>query len=169
MDVRDFPPLYTLQPVATTRAKQLDLWRGLVLKACDEKATTSVDLATFAGFTNDRIKRSLDAEGRRAVGEALVEAGLGEWEDATRTRVRVSARTPEAWGAIIYAWAAQTARVGGSICTLYEIHSGDDAASTELAGLHPDLCLKALRALEKLGKVQLIPAVPLDESGVRFL
>jgi len=168
MDVREFPPLYTLQPVATTRAKQLDVWRGLVLKACEDKALTTVELASFAGFSNERIKRSLDMDGRRAVGDALVGAGLGEWEDATKTRLRVSARTPEAWGALIYEWASQTARIG-TVCTVYEIHSGDDAASTELAGLHPELCLKALRALEKLGKVQLFPAQPVDESGVKFL
>ena len=119
MDVVDFPPLYTLQPVATTRAKQLEVWRGLVLKACDEKAVTSLDLPTFPAFTNDKIKRSLDMDGRRAVGDALVEAGLGEWEDAaTKTRLRVSARSAEAWAALIYEWASQTARVGGSICTL---------------------------------------------------
>ena len=123
MDVRDFPPLYTLQPVPRTRARQLELWRGLLVSSASaggSGSSTSIDLSTWPGFSNESLSRSLEWEGRRAVGDAVVEAGWGEWEDApAKTRLRVFSKPPEAWGALIYAWASDTARVGGAICTLF--------------------------------------------------
>jgi ESCRT-II complex subunit VPS25 len=168
LPIQDYPPLYTLQPVLSTREKQLEMWRSIILQQCGEKTTMVIDIASYPTFTNEKIKRSLDREGRLAVCEALVKTGQGEWEDpATKSRLRVYGRTADAWAAIIYDWAKATARTGGSICTLFEIHSWEDSDS--LAGLHPEICLKALRVLEKSGKAQVYLASVVDETGVKFL
>jgi len=170
MDLVDFPPFYTIQNVLASREKQLDLWRQLIIKQCEKEQTMVIDLATFPAFSNSKINRSMDTEGRRTVAEALVSSGYGEWEDpATKTRVRVYSRTPEAWAAVVYEWAKDTARVGEGISTFYEIHSGDDVQGTEIANIHSDVLFKALKALEKQGKAQLYPGATLDETGVKFL
>ena len=170
MDVVDFPPFYTLQPVLATRERQLELWRQLILKKCESSSTLMIELNSFPFFANSKINRSLDAEGRKAVGDFLVSTGFGEWEDpSTKLRLRVYSRTPESWAQTVYEWAKQTVRVGEGISTFYEIHSGEDAENTELFGLHEDILHKALKVLEKQGKAQLFPAATLDEMGVKFL
>lgn len=169
MDLVDFPPFYTLQNVAATRERQLALWRQLLLKQC-ASSSMSIDLATFPAFTNSKINRSLDLEGRKAVGDELVRTGHAEWEDEkTKQRLVVYPKTPEAWAATVYEWAKETVRVGSGINTFYEIHSGEDAEGTELQGVSEDVLLKALKVLEHQGKAQLFPAETLDEMGVKFI
>jgi len=171
MDILDFPPFYTIQPVQQTRDKQLELWKQVILKSCSQGGTTMlVELATFAAFANPKIRRELDMEGRQTVGDYIVQLGFAEWEDpTTKTRLRIFSKTPEAFASIVYDWAKQTGRVGDAICTFYEIHSGDDTAETELAGIHEDVLMKALKILEKQGKAQHFPGSTMDETGIKFL
>jgi len=170
-DLRDFPPFYTLQRVETTRARQLDLWTKLVLREGlpNGQSTFSIDISSFLPFSNPKISRAMDMEGRRAVGDALVQSQNAKWEDVSKTRLLLSARTIDAWAAVIYSWAGETGRIGGSPSTVYEIYSGEDSESTELYNLHPDVCLKALQALQKQGKAIIIQGDSVDSTGVKFI
>ena len=61
-----FPPFFTLQPHAETRAKQLSAWRSLVLDYCQHGGIAAVDVADLARsplFRNDAIGRRLDDKG----------------------------------------------------------------------------------------------------------
>ena len=58
-----FPPFFTLQPHAETRAKQLSAWRSLVLDYCQHGGIAAVEVADLARsplFRNDAIGRRLD-------------------------------------------------------------------------------------------------------------
>jgi ESCRT-II complex subunit VPS25 len=169
--IEDFPPFYTLQPVEATRERQLTLWRSVVLRdaLASKQATCTIDVTTFASFRNDAVQRSLDLAGRQCVGDSLVAHGNAEWEDVSKTRLRVSQRTLEAWAALIYEWARESGRIGGSPSTVYEIHSGEDVESTELANLHPEVCMKALQVLERQGKCVIVLGDSVDTSGVKFV
>jgi ESCRT-II complex subunit VPS25 len=171
MNVLDFPPFYTLQPVLATREKQLELWRQIILKQLTANTTSMViDLPTYSLFTNSKINRSMDLQSRQAVGDSLCQFGQGEWEDPqTKTRLRIYSKTPEVFASIVYEWAKSTARVGEGISTFYEIHSGEDSEGTELMGIHEEVLMKALKILEKQNKVQLFPGQTMDETGVKFM
>ncbi|KAH9245965.1 hypothetical protein BASA81_016506 [Batrachochytrium salamandrivorans] len=170
MDLADFPPFYTLQPVLATREKQLALWRQVILASVPPSAATAViDISLFAKFENAQISRKLDLESRRVVCESVISTGFGEWEDpTTRTLLRVYSKTPEAIAAAVYEFANQAGLVGQEISTFYELHSGESVEGTELFGINPDLLLKALKTLESKGKLFLYPGTTLDEMGVKF-
>lgn len=169
MELADFPPFYTIQPVAETQEKQLELWRDIILRNVSETSQV-IDMTNYPAFTNSRIHRSLDSEGRQIVGDSLVKSGFGEWEDpGTKTRLRVFSKTPHAWAAILYEWARTTTRVGGDICSFQELQDDDDVEGTELQGVHEDLLLKAVRVLEEQGRAAVYPRPGTNELFVKFL
>jgi ESCRT-II complex subunit VPS25 len=90
-----FPPFFTLQPVKATRAKQLNLWRDLILNWHKYHVEYIMTTANVPLFCNAEIERTLSPEGQRAVIELLLESGHGEWEDATRqSRLRIMWNLP---------------------------------------------------------------------------
>ena len=170
MELADFPPFYTIQPVAETQEKQLELWRDIILKSISDSSSSVIDLATYPAFSNSKINRSLDTEGRQTVGEYLVKSGYAEWEDpSTKTRLRAFTRTPDAWAAIIYEWANTTARVGGDICSFQELQEDEDVEGTELQGINEQLLLKAIKVLENQGRAAIYPRPGTSELFVKFL
>ena len=62
-------------------------------------------------------------------------------------------RSVAEWADLIYGWARGVGLEGG-VSTLEEMSGGDEVAGTELAGLHREVLLRALRALEAQGKAR---------------
>ena len=60
--------------------------------------------------------------------------------------------------------------LGSSVCTLYEIHSGEYSSETEFHNMEPWMLKKAILALAKQGKAEYIPGTTPDDSdaGVKF-
>lgn len=55
----------------------------------------------------------------------FVQSGHGEWEDPElRTRCRILWRKPEQLASDIYDWAVANGYIN-SVCTVYELHSGE--------------------------------------------
>lgn len=55
----------------------------------------------------------------------FVKSGHGEWEDPElRTRCRILWRKPEQLASDIYDWAVANGYIN-SVCTVYELHSGE--------------------------------------------
>jgi ESCRT-II complex subunit VPS25 len=165
----DFPPFYTLQPVAATRAQQLKLWRRVVLEwFAANPAHKVLALDSFPPFANDKIERKLDAVGRKAVAQDLIESGHGAWQ-ADNTTLYVYVKTPADWAAVIYEFVSSNG-LQGAIYTLYELHSGDLTRATSIQGMEPTALLRALELLERAGKAQVFPNdESIDETGVKFV
>ncbi len=75
----NFPPFFTLQPVAATREKQLTLWKELILKYHMEKNISTMTLAEFPYFENKRIERRLDSNGITTVMSHLILSGTEQY------------------------------------------------------------------------------------------
>ena len=75
-NIWNFRPLFTLQPVRSTREKQLKIWDDLILKFCRENKVTSIIPNSFALFENTTIERSLNVESRNAVIQHLISNGI---------------------------------------------------------------------------------------------
>lgn len=71
----NFPPFFTLQPVEATRAKQLTLWKDLILKYHMEKNVHSMTLAEFQYFENKAIDRRMNPSGILSIVEFLIASG----------------------------------------------------------------------------------------------
>ena len=94
-----FPPFFTLQPHAETRAKQLSAWRSLVLDYCQHGGIAAVEVADLARsplFRNDAIGRRLDDKVHnlylRRKGTYL--NSLHTWRLATRVRAGILSCRP---------------------------------------------------------------------------
>ena len=60
--------------------------------------------------------------------------------------------------------------LGSSVCTLYEIHSGEYSTNQEFYGMEPWMVKKAIYSLARDGKAEYIPGTTPDDSdaGVKF-
>jgi ESCRT-II complex subunit VPS25 len=71
----NFPPFFTLQPVESTRVKQLALWKDLILKYHMERNIHTMTLAEFQYFENKSIDRRMNPSGITAIIEYLIASG----------------------------------------------------------------------------------------------
>lgn len=163
-----FPPFFTLQPNSDTRTKQFEAWKALILDYHKVNKIYLLDITEAQAsplFSNKSIERKLNLETITLILDELQKQGNVEWLDKQKQRCYVFWRTPEEWSKMIYKWAEDNALIN-TVCTLFEITSGDDAADQEFFGLDHGVLKKALSALEKEGRAELI----LDEGneGVKF-
>ena len=163
----NFPPFFTIQPVEITRQKQLALWRQLLLSYTAAQKHQQIKLGdtNYPLFTNQSIQRRLTPADRKIVLDDLVASGHGEWKDATT--VRVLQLPPAALATDIYTW-AQSAGYIGQVCTVYELHSGEDVSGMSFEGIEEDVLRRALQILEDRGQCTLFKGETSQEDGIKF-
>jgi ESCRT-II complex subunit VPS25 len=164
-----FPPFFTIQKVEATRRKQLSLWRELILKYHTDLKIRTLVVHDCPLWKNDSIDRSLNPNEIAIVMNDFVKSGHGEWEnEALKTRCRVLWRKPEQLASDIYDWAVRNGYVN-SVCTLYELHSGDDINGMSFQGADEELMRRALSLLETQGKCILFRGETTEGDGIKFL
>ena len=67
--------MYTLQPVRSTRDKQLKQWSDIVMQHCKENNISNINPSTCPLFSNDAINRKLSPDGINAVVQNMINAG----------------------------------------------------------------------------------------------
>lgn len=100
--------------------------------------------------------------------------------------MRITWRTAEDWGRIIYSFFSQNSLLG-TVYTFYELHSGDLSHGTgrkafrfalllslnmiEFNGLDVNICLKAVESLVRVGQAQIFnsDAETIDETGFKLI
>lgn len=166
MDWTNFPPLYTLQTVETTRHHQLKVWVDLVHTWAAETKKWEVRLSDCPVFENKEINRKLPEEGRRAVGIALVSDGRAEME--SDGIVRLYSKRPTELATNFYDWVCESAMLDG-VYTVFELH--DEKAADEgnpCRGVDAFLFRKVLAVLEDEGKIQVFKGSTSQDDGVKF-
>jgi ESCRT-II complex subunit VPS25 len=170
-----FPPFFTIQPILATRAKQLALWRELILNYHTHNKIRTLVVHECPLWKNSDIDRSLDAADIQVVMEDFCKSGHGEWEgegagdqsNNDKTRCRVLWRQPKELASDIHDWAAANGFVG-SVCTLYELHSGEDNNGMSFQGADEELLRRALKILEDQGKCTIFQGETSQEDGIKF-
>ncbi|XP_017837238.1 vacuolar protein-sorting-associated protein 25 [Drosophila busckii] len=162
-----FPPFFTLQPHEETRQQQLKVWADLFLKYLKHtnKFTLSINDQSLPLYYNESINRRLSPELLLQVLEQLQRSGHAAPLDKRRQEWQVYWHTLEEYGNLVYDWIQETGQTN-SICTFYEISSGESTTQQEFHGVDEAVLLSALRLLEEKGKCELIE---MDGShGVKF-
>jgi ESCRT-II complex subunit VPS25 len=162
-----FPPFFTIQPVLATQEKQLALWRDLILRYHTQHKLKTLVVHECPLWKNDKIGRRLGSDAIREVMQDLVDHGNGEWLDDAKTQCRILWRKPEELATDIYEWATASGNIG-SVCTLYELHSGEDINGMSFEGLDEELLRRALAILEDEGKCTIFKGDTSEEDGIKF-
>ncbi|XP_031780651.1 vacuolar protein-sorting-associated protein 25 [Nasonia vitripennis] len=163
-----FPPFFTLQPHAETRAKQIAAWKSLVLDYFRTTKQAILDIREIHStplFNNVSIDRKLPSEVVSVIVEELAKSGNATPLDKAKLRWVVSWHTLDEWAEIIYSW-AQTNGFAGSVCTFYELTQGENTVDQEFHGLDNELLVRALKTLEAAKRAELI--IFDDNEGVKF-
>ena len=167
-DFYHFPPFFTIQPVLSTREKQLGQWRELLLQYHTQLKIKTLIIHECPLWHNITINRQLSTDEIHMVIEDFVNSGHGEYEDTnTKTRIRIIWRRPEQLASDIYDWATANGYIN-SICTLYELHSGEDVHGMSFQGVDEELLRRALGVLESMGKCAVFKGESSEEDGIKF-
>ncbi|KAB0792458.1 hypothetical protein PPYR_14417 [Photinus pyralis] len=163
-----FPPFFTLQPHSETRARQISVWRALILDYFRFAKTCTLDIREASHhplFNNASINRKLDNEFILAALSDLQRTQNAAPVDKQRHRWEIYWHTLEEWGNLIYNYVTNRGATG-SVLTLFELTQGEDVQDEEFCGLETDVLVKALRVLEGEGKCEVITSDDLE--GVKF-
>lgn len=164
-----FPPFFTLQPHAETRAKQLAAWRSLVLEWYGATLQSKVDLREAGRsppFANAAINRRLPEEGITAVMEELARTGHAERLDKQGYTWAVHCgRTLDEWADCLLSWARDNG-MSGTVCTLYELTHGEDTVGCDFHGLDEDTLVRSVLRLQQRGHAEFMDFD--DNRGVKF-
>ena len=107
-----FPPFFTIQPVLTTREKQMGLWRELILSYHTQQKIKVMRVHDCPLWKNADIGRELSPDDIQQVMEDFVKHGNGEWDDPqSNTRCRILWRKPEQLATDIYQFAKSIQKV----------------------------------------------------------
>lgn len=152
----------------STREKQLALWRDLILRYCTAHKLKTLIVHECPLWKNESIQRQLNPEEIEAVVLNFCESGHGEFTDEnSKTVLRILWRKPEQLAADIYAWAQTNGYING-VCTVYELHSGEDVNGMSFQGADEELLRRALAILEEQGKCTIFKGETSDEDGIKF-
>uniref|UniRef100_A0A061RHC1 ESCRT-II complex subunit VPS25 n=1 Tax=Tetraselmis sp. GSL018 TaxID=582737 RepID=A0A061RHC1_9CHLO len=166
----NYPPYFTLQPVKDSREKQINLWHDLILSYCKhQKIYVISGNATdrFPLFTNTSINRSLNQDAINTILGAAVTAGRAEWLGKEQDQCIVYWRSLKEWAELLYSFAQSTGQKD-PVMTVEEISSGVETQGTELAGVHREVLVRAIRRLEKSDRARLFKGESGDDDGVKF-
>ncbi|KAL4933926.1 ESCRT-II subunit protein VPS25 [Aspergillus undulatus] len=175
-----FPPFFSLQPNATTLARQLQHWSSLIQSWCRHNRIyklSLVDAIESPPFRNPELKKQLSLADARTVldwmsrgdEEGVTGGGGGrraEWVDGpAKTMVWIWWRRPEEWAAVIAEWVESTGQ-RNVVLTVYELLEGEATISQEWHGMDAEVMMRSLNVLVKQGKAQVFGSE--GQEGVKF-
>lgn len=169
--IHSFPPFYTLQPNALTRASQLRSWSSLIQAYCRHHRLFKlhiVDALDWSLFYNTNIKKRLSAKDVRLVIEYMVSREgdeRAEWIGSQKATAWIWWRKAEEWAVLLEHWVDHTGQKG-TVLTLYELVEGEATEQQDFHGLDMDVLHKSLNTLVKSGKAQVFGGD--DQQGVKF-
>lgn len=97
----------------------------------------------------------------------FINSGHGEWQDTNKTVCRILWRRPEQLATDIYEWAIAHGYIN-AVCTVYELHSGEDVHGMSFQGADEELLRRALSILESQGKCTIFKGETSSEDGIKF-
>lgn len=156
--------LPSIQPNIKTQEEQLRTWKKLVLdyqkhlKKCTLNLGDDTEL-----FSNTTINRKLPVDGQSLVLSELEKSGNALAVDKRRLQWEVYWYTLDELGNLIYKYISDNG-LNNTVCTVFELVSGDDTAQEEFHGLEESVVLRCLRVLQANGKCEVFE----DGEGVKF-
>src|SRR5277367_4208445 len=149
-----FPPFFTPQPNALTRASQLRRWSNLIQAYCCHHRLcklTQVDALETRLFHNESLRKRLSARDARDVIDYMASKEgdeRAEWIGPEKASVWIWWRKPEEWANLLERWVDDNGQKG-HVLTLYEIVEGEATEKEDFHNLDMELLRKSLNTLVK--------------------
>lgn len=153
--VRDFPPLYTLQPNLDVRGRQLAMWRKLLV----ESKQYIFDVSSKV-FSNPAIDRKLNSIFFGELADYLIKEKSAIWM-TEKTRFLFLPVTLETYADSLSQWAVKNG-AANSVETLFHIQQSSKGFDFE--GVPDELVIAAARNLEARGKCKVLK----EGQGIKF-
>ena len=164
-----FPPMFTLQPVAHTRMKQLESWRTIIMSWSKHTKTYVLSVSNCPIFENKKIIRKVGLQDRIVILDYLVEKGNAEWTDSSeKSMCLVMWNSLDEWAKLVYKWAQSCSHIG-NVFTLYDLTQGDETTGEEFHGVDPKVFYRIIATLQSQRLVHVFASSNLEETGVKFL
>lgn len=122
----NFPPFFTPQPNALTRAAQLRQWSSLVQSYCRHHRLFKISLIDAVDtplFHNARLKKRLGSKDAKDIVDYMVSREgdeRAEWTGADKASAWIWWRKPEEWASVVEGWVDETGQKG-TVLTFYEL------------------------------------------------
>lgn len=153
--VRDYPPLYTLQPNLDVRGRQLAMWRKILVESKQYMFDVSSKI-----FTNSSIDRKLNSIFFAELADYLIKEKSAIWQ-TENTRFLFLPVTLETYADSLGQWAVKHG-AANSVETVFHIQQ--TAQGFEFEGVPDELLIAAARLLETRGKCKVLK----EGQGIRF-
>lgn len=114
-------------------------------------------------FANEAISRKLPLDGRTLVLGELEKTGNASTVDKRRLQWEIYWYSLDELGNMIYKYVSDRG-LNNTVCTIFELISGEDTAQEEFHGMDDSVVVKALKLLQTNGKCELFE----DGEGVKF-
>ena len=169
--IYNFPPFFTAQPNALTRAAQLRQWSLLIQSYCRHHRLFKLALneATDSPlFHNSSLRKRLSPSDVKDVIDYMTSKDgeeRAEWIGPDKVSAWIWWRKPDDWAGLLEAWVEETGQKG-TVLTLYELVDGEATAQQDFYGMEMDVLHKSLNTLVKRGKAQVFGSE--DQQGVKF-
>lgn len=153
-----------IQPNLKTQDEQIKKWKKIVLdfQKHHKKCTLNVGDDSEL-FSNEQIGRKLPADGRTLVMNELEKSGNASPVDKRRLQWEVYWYPLDELGNMIYKYISDNG-LNNTVCTVFELVSGEDTTQEEFHGMDEAVVLKALKVLQTNGKCEVFD----DGEGVKF-
>eukprot|EP00924_Labyrinthula_sp_SR-Ha-C_P006949 maker-scaffold_8-snap-gene-5.3-mRNA-1 protein AED:0.00 eAED:0.00 QI:10/1/1/1/1/1/2/29/181 len=164
----EFPPFYTLQPVAETQRKQLQHWISIIRLYLEKTKETEISRENFPLFKNKNIQREADDALKTSIFADLVSLEYARYVDSEKTRLKIFWKDCITLSIDLHGFCSKHELVE-NLFTLYELHSGDTFSETDFSSLDSILCLKILKKLESQRKAIIYENENIDEIAFKIL
>ena len=170
-----FPPLYTRQPNAIIRNKQIDSWEEILLSTARQhglweidtegKFTTSTTTEKSATppphlqgsmFTNEAIGRTVPPLFvKEIMSHMLAKGSLVQGGSDSTAAYWVLWKNMDSWASLMLEWCETTGKLG-QVVTLYELTMGDESIGWDFHGTPQGLAARCLRLLVKRARATML-------------
>ncbi|CAB4255628.1 similar to Saccharomyces cerevisiae YJR102C VPS25 Component of the ESCRT-II complex, which is involved in ubiquitin-dependent sorting of proteins into the endosome [Maudiozyma barnettii] len=160
--IYSFPPLYTRQPNAVIRNKQIDSWIDIILSISKQQSLWEIDSQgnfiqqSISLFENKDIDRTVSPLFIKEILQRMVKTQkLVARDDMSDSTYCILWKNLDSWASLMLEWFETTNKLN-QVVTIYELTSGDESIGWEFHSMPDPLVSKCLNLLVKRGRATML-------------
>ncbi|SMN21033.1 similar to Saccharomyces cerevisiae YJR102C VPS25 Component of the ESCRT-II complex, which is involved in ubiquitin-dependent sorting of proteins into the endosome [Maudiozyma saulgeensis] len=161
--IYSFPPLYTRQPNAVIRNKQIDSWIDIILSISKQQSLWEIDSqgkfiqSDINIFDNKNIDRIVSPLFIKEILQNMIKNQklISKDDVGNSSSYFILWKNLDSWASLMLEWFETTNKLN-QVVTIYELTSGDESIDWEFHSMPDSLVSKCLRLLVKRGRATIL-------------